>query len=356
MRKLFTLILAMVAISAMAQTDQMTVYLKNGTSKTYNVEDIDSIGFSTLAAHTLIGTTQANLSSWNGADFGLVSTCTMEVYADGTYTLKAPWGVEGYDLTFGATADGEVDLSTLATSGGYHYAYSGLEYGDVNEYFWFYESGYSNFSGDANEGSMYVGVYNAASPATWDYISVTWSAWQPLTISENNAKFYNGTDVVETKTQEASYSPTSNTIRLTNLFGSGYDYDLQLGSLEVFPWGEQYPCYSITPLTYSYYSDDGSDQLYWLWDASQEELGNTCYITFPYNDEHPQACGYWYYTYNSNLESAYSFVYPYTSTSGESKLQIRLYFYLYDYSSEQTTFDAIGWRCVDITTAGIDAE
>ncbi len=103
---------------------------------------------------------------------------TIVSYDDGSYTIEAPFGVEGYDISF--TVDAETGI--LSPVGAYvdDYDYSYF-YPDSQHYMAAYFNGtsYSNFSGDKNNGEVWFSSYlytmDGTQVGSFAYDDFTWS-------------------------------------------------------------------------------------------------------------------------------------------------------------------------------------
>lgn len=120
-------------------------------------------------------------------------TDTLIAYSNGTYTLKAWWGREGYDLEFSVNSDGTMNLLNAGEINSYGYyplpAYDGYTeyiYGSTD-----YSSYLPTFSGSETSGSISMYTYNGWETFTWPKATTV----KPIdklvgTYTESNTGYY----------------------------------------------------------------------------------------------------------------------------------------------------------------------
>lgn len=99
---------------------------------------------------------------------------TIVAHADGTYTIKAWYGVEGYDLSFSVDASGNMTFIGPELEGEYVYVQTGTSEGELP-----INVSYCNFTGNQYNGYMYMYVWG--SQAGYDEFS--WGV-PPVTVDD----------------------------------------------------------------------------------------------------------------------------------------------------------------------------
>lgn len=105
---------------------------------------------------------------------------TLVAYDDGSYTIKAWYGVEGYDLEFGVNEDFSIEVLNYEESlnAGYYFVATGRAGAEASRELCTYygEDPYSEFSGDITAGSLTFYDYGYENYSQFD--------WEPVTIDD----------------------------------------------------------------------------------------------------------------------------------------------------------------------------
>ena len=126
--------------------------------------------------------------TYTSAALGRSFTADIVSYDDGSYTIEAPFGEEGYDISF--TVDAETGIlspvDAYVDKYNYAYFYPSSEYYTASLFSYNGEA-YSNFSGDKNNGEVWFATYLYKMDGTlvgdWAYDDFTWST-DELSISD----------------------------------------------------------------------------------------------------------------------------------------------------------------------------
>ncbi len=208
--------------------------------------------------------TAANLPEGNNK-----FTADIVAYDDGSYTIEAPYGVKGLDITFSVDADNNNEIQPIGTQsyGGYEYVwvtrqydlgmycsggYSAFEGGKQKGQVWFYAIVYDADGNEVGEGGYDVfdwggdtevtvdklcGTYAAVTSA-YDYFSSDW------TLQEVN------------RTDEVTITKVNdNTVTISNFYGWEEDFtatvDLQAKTITVQPsvWNTYYTFADVSSST-----------------------------------------------------------------------------------------------------------
>ncbi len=109
---------------------------------------------------------------------GTTYTADIVSYDDGSYTIEAPFGVEGYSISFSVDSETGILSPVGAYVDTYNYSYF---YPDGDHYLAAYLNGtqYSNFTGDKNNGEVWFATYLYTMSGTqvgdFTYDDFTWS-------------------------------------------------------------------------------------------------------------------------------------------------------------------------------------
>lgn len=126
MKRLYAVLFALIAIVTVASAQENMYLIKDGAViKSYRIADVDYITFTKPAkeeAWRVSGTyTSAQLSQ----SFDAQLVC----YADGSYSIEAPFGVAGYTLDFTLDDDNKIVFTNqYSYSGGYYNIVVSSEY------------------------------------------------------------------------------------------------------------------------------------------------------------------------------------------------------------------------------------
>ena len=113
--------------------------------------------------------------TYTSVALGTSFKATIVAYDDGSYTLEAPFGEEGYSISFTVDKDSkEIVPMTTASNGYYSFYVTSQYYASI-----YPASGYSEFSGDETEGEVwfYTYLYDYDGNAVGDggYDEFTWA-------------------------------------------------------------------------------------------------------------------------------------------------------------------------------------
>ena len=108
---------------------------------------------------------------------------TMVAYSDGSYSILAFYGVEGYNLDFKVNASTPDDMFEITngeyvndTAAGYVTWQVPTGLSDPAMLIAYPWSNYSSFEGDSQSGTVSIGCYHGANYAYWDTDTFTWPA------------------------------------------------------------------------------------------------------------------------------------------------------------------------------------
>lgn len=178
MKRLYSVLFALVALVSVASAQDYIYLVKDGSVvKTYEASAVDYITFTKPAkeeAWSVKGT-------YKSAGLGTSYEATLTSYTDGSYSIVAPLGEEGYSIDF--TVDSSnymVITNAYKTSGSYYYVQASKSY-YVKAYT---TSGYSSYdeSNTQTSGDLWFGCYTYNSSdeqqGSWGYDEFTWGASQ----------------------------------------------------------------------------------------------------------------------------------------------------------------------------------
>ena len=173
-------------------------------------------------------------------------------YDDGTYTIEAPMGEEGYSISF-TVPEGSIEIAPTVTpdSYGYYSFYTSSKY-YVSMYT---SSGYSEFSGDADAGEVWFGSYtydyDGNQVGDWGYDDFTWADGDDIpegckaevpamltTTWAQYAPYYNATPTVDGKQCLTGCIATA----LAQILNY-YQYPSQFADGTAIDWANMLPSY-----------------------------------------------------------------------------------------------------------------
>lgn len=243
--------------------------------------------------------------TYTAAVLGESFTADIVAYDDGSYTIEAPYGAEGKDISF-SVPEGSTEISPLATEEGGYYAF----WVSSDKYVYIYPgSGYSEFTGDKSQGEVwfYTYLYDKDNNSLGGgYDDFTWgSASGEITIDDlcgtYDATSY-GTDYISSdwsqqtvdRTDDVTISKNEDgTLNIYNFYGWEDNFtasaDLTAKTITIEPksdWGSYFAFAAITSSTtpvVGTISDDGTiifkDFTAWYGDYYYINDGMTCTMT-----------------------------------------------------------------------------
>ena len=185
--------------------------------------------------------TDVNVNGLYFDAFGNTTSCQMTITPAGAYTVKAFYGVEGYDLQFTVDQDGTLLIANAEVDDyGYYRIATGLEGDNAYRrvYPYFYNGNYYSYlSGDEKGGYFYFASYDDQyNEDSWAYDEFDWIYYQG-TFTDN---LYKDVDAYMT------YDPETATYTIKSWYGvQGYDFS--------FTWDED--DYTIMPVNYAAYNN-----------------------------------------------------------------------------------------------------
>ena len=243
--------------------------------------------------------------TYTSAALGESFTADIVAYDDGSYTIEAPYGAEGKDISF-SVPEGGTEISPLATEDGGYYSF----WVSSEKYVYIYPgSGYSEFTGDKSQGEVWFYTYlydKDGNSLGGGYDDFTWgSASAELTIDDLCGTYdatSAGTDYFSSdwsqqtvdRTNEVTISKNDDgTLNIYNFYGWEENFtasvDLSAKTVTIQPksdWGGYYgfaaTTSSTTPVVGTI-SDDGTitfkDFTAWYGEYTYIDEGMTCVMT-----------------------------------------------------------------------------
>ena len=191
--------------------------------------------------------------TYTSAGLGMSFKADIVAYDDGSYTIEAPLGEDGYSINFTVDAASKeiTPVGVTADQYGYYSIYTSSQY-----YASIYTaSGYSEFSGDADAGEVWFGAYtydyDGNQIGGWDYDDFTWSDGDEIpegckaevpamltTTWAQYAPYYNATPTVDGKQCLTGCIATA----LAQILNY-YQYPAQLSDGTQIDWSSMLPSY-----------------------------------------------------------------------------------------------------------------
>ena len=115
--------------------------------------------------------------TYTSAGMGVSYKATIVAYDDGSYTIEAPFGEDGYSISFTVDADSK-EITPIGVAPD-QYGYYPINVSSQNYVTIYTSSNYSEFSGDENEGEVWFGSYTYDNDGNligdWGYDDFTWA-------------------------------------------------------------------------------------------------------------------------------------------------------------------------------------
>ena len=191
--------------------------------------------------------------TYTSAGMGISYKATIVAYDDGSYTIEAPFGEPGYEISFTVDAENK-EITPIGVTPD-QYGYYPIYVSSQNYVTLYTVSGYSEFSGDENEGEVWFGSYSYDNDGNqigaWGYDDFTWSdgdeipagckAEVPAMLSTTwaqQAPYYNATPTVNGKQCLTGCIATA----LAQILNY-YQYPAQLSDGTKIDWANMLPTY-----------------------------------------------------------------------------------------------------------------
>ena len=191
--------------------------------------------------------------TYTSAGTGVSYPATLVAYDDGSYTIESPFGEEGYSISFTVDADTkEISITGVTPD---QYGYYPIYVSSQNYVTLYTASGYSEFSGDADEGEVWFGAYTYDNDGNqigdWGYDDFTWADGDEIpegckaevpamltTTWAQYAPYYNATPTVDGKQCLTGCIATA----LAQILNY-YQYPSQLADGTKIDWTNMLPTY-----------------------------------------------------------------------------------------------------------------